>query len=109
MGEDLVVYRTRSGIVRAVDPYCPHLRAHLGDGEWVDGERIVCPFHSFAYDVDGACILTGYATKPPPQARLAHRPGDGPIGLYRRWARQFYGPAVANEPPLHAKPPVLRR
>jgi phenylpropionate dioxygenase-like ring-hydroxylating dioxygenase large terminal subunit len=25
MGEDVVVYRTRAGAVRAVRPYCPHL------------------------------------------------------------------------------------
>ncbi|MGH3028449.1 MAG: Rieske 2Fe-2S domain-containing protein [Gaiellaceae bacterium] len=85
MGEDLVVYRTRSGIVRAVDPYCPHLGAHLGHGGWVDDERIVCPFHSFAYDVDGACVRTGYGTKPPAQARLAHRPVRELNGLLLVW------------------------
>ncbi|MEV6419914.1 Rieske 2Fe-2S domain-containing protein [Streptomyces sp. NPDC051662] len=50
MGEDLVAYRTREGIVRVVDPYCPHLGAHLGFGGLVDGENIVCPFHHFAYE-----------------------------------------------------------
>jgi nitrite reductase/ring-hydroxylating ferredoxin subunit len=72
MGEDLVVYRTRSGVVRVVEPYCPHLGAHLGHGGWVQGEEIVCPFHHFAFGVDGACVRTGYGTRPP-VARLVQR------------------------------------
>jgi cholesterol 7-desaturase len=70
MGEELVVYRTRSGAVRVVDPYCPHLGAHIGHGGWVDGEDIVCPFHHFAFGTDGTCVRTGYGTRPP-AARLA--------------------------------------
>lgn len=72
MGEDLVVYRTRKGLVRVVEPYCPHLGAHLGHGGWVDGEEIVCPFHHFAFGTDGACVRTGYGTRPP-AARLVQR------------------------------------
>ncbi|MGN6189899.1 MAG: Rieske 2Fe-2S domain-containing protein [Conexibacter sp.] len=72
MGEDLVVYRTRSGIVRVVEPYCPHLGAHLGYGGWVDGEEIVCPFHHFAFGADGRCVRTGYGTRPP-AVRLRQR------------------------------------
>ncbi|MGK5731259.1 Rieske 2Fe-2S domain-containing protein [Streptomyces sp. URMC 124] len=72
MGEDIVLYRTRSGLVRAVRPFCPHLGAHLGHGGTVDGEDILCPFHGFAYAPDGACVRTGYGA-PPPRARLALR------------------------------------
>jgi nitrite reductase/ring-hydroxylating ferredoxin subunit len=72
MGEDLVVYRTRSGVVRVVEPYCPHLGAHLGYGGSVDGEEIVCPFHRFAFDPSGTCVRTGYGTRPP-VARLVQR------------------------------------
>jgi nitrite reductase/ring-hydroxylating ferredoxin subunit len=85
MGEDLVVYRTRSGAVRAVAPHCPHLGAHLGHGGRVDGELLVCPFHHFAYDVDGACVRTGYGTKPPAKARLAQRPLRETNGLLLVW------------------------
>jgi nitrite reductase/ring-hydroxylating ferredoxin subunit len=72
MGEDLVVYRTRSGAVRVVEPYCPHLGAHLGYGGRVEGEDLICPFHHFAFDPSGACVRTGYGTRPP-AARLAQR------------------------------------
>lgn len=64
-GEDIVVYRTRQGRVRVVNPYCPHLGAHLGFGGRVEGEDLVCPFHHFAFAPDGRCVRTGYGTRPP--------------------------------------------
>lgn len=85
MGEDLVVYRTRSGRLRVVRPYCPHLGAHLGFGGRVDGEDIVCPFHNFAFDPDGTCVRTGYGTNPP-KAKLTHwtaREVNGAIWVWR--------------------------
>lgn len=85
MGDDVVVYRTRSGVARAVAPYCPHLGAHLGYGGWVDGELIVCPFHSFAYDSAGSCVRTGYGTKPPAKACLIQRPLHEGNGLLLVW------------------------
>ncbi len=72
MGEDLVVYRTRGGVLRAVEPYCPHLGAHLGHGGRVEGEDIVCPFHRFAFDPSGACVRTGYGTRPPVARLVQH-------------------------------------
>ncbi|MFJ9697059.1 aromatic ring-hydroxylating dioxygenase subunit alpha [Kitasatospora sp. NPDC101183] len=54
-GEDVVVYRTRRGTVRAVGAHCPHLGAHLGAGGHVRGEDLVCPFHGFAFGPDGSC------------------------------------------------------
>ena len=85
MGDELVVYRTRSGIVRAVPPHCPHLGAHLGRGGRVDGELLVCPFHGFAYDDSGACVRTGYGTRPPVKARLAQRVVRETNGLLLVW------------------------
>jgi nitrite reductase/ring-hydroxylating ferredoxin subunit len=85
MGEDVVVYRTRSGLVRVVQPYCPHLGAHLGYGGTVEGEEIVCPFHRFAFGPDGACTRTGYGTRPP-KARLGQltaREANGAIMVWR--------------------------
>ncbi|MBD0691899.1 aromatic ring-hydroxylating oxygenase subunit alpha [Streptomyces sp. CBMA123] len=55
MGEDVVLYRTRRGAVRAIGPHCPHLGAHFGAGGRVHGEDLVCPFHGFAFASDGSC------------------------------------------------------
>ncbi|OLZ67472.1 hypothetical protein AV521_24230 [Streptomyces sp. IMTB 2501] len=70
MGDDIVLYRTRDGRPRAVDPYCPHLGAHLGAGGTVHGQNLVCPFHHFTFAPDGTCV--GTPDGPPPRARLRH-------------------------------------
>ncbi|HLW02763.1 MAG TPA: Rieske 2Fe-2S domain-containing protein [Ktedonobacterales bacterium] len=70
MGQQLVLFRTQSGAACVVDAYCPHLGAHFGHGGTVLGEVIRCPFHGFCFDQRGACVATGYGTKPPPTARL---------------------------------------
>jgi len=83
MGKDVVLYRTRSGLPRAVEPYCPHLGAHLGDGK-IEGEEIVCPYHKFAFAPDGRCVRTGCGDKPP-QARLESRHVRDWNGLIAVW------------------------
>ncbi|MER0241856.1 Rieske 2Fe-2S domain-containing protein, partial [Streptomyces sp. HSW2009] len=70
MGEDVVLYRTAGGRVRATEPHCPHMGAHLGYGATVCEEDLVCPFHHFRFGPDGTCVRTGYGTAPP-KARLA--------------------------------------
>lgn len=84
MGEELVLYRTESGAVRASEPYCPHLGAHLGRGGKIVGETMVCPFHHFAFAADGHCLHTPSGIKPP-QARLAHRTVQEWNGLILVW------------------------
>jgi nitrite reductase/ring-hydroxylating ferredoxin subunit len=70
-GEELVVFRTRSGQARVLDPFCPHLGAHLGHGGRVMGETIRCPFHGWQYDgQSGACTHIPYCERIPPKARV---------------------------------------
>lgn len=64
-GKEVVLYRTQSGAINAVDPICPHLGAHLGHGGSVVGETLRCPFHGFRFDRSGSCVATGYDTTPP--------------------------------------------
>lgn len=84
MGQELVVYRTRSGQVRTVDPYCPHLGAHLGHGGKVEGENLVCPFHGLAFNPEGHCIRTGIGQKPP-CAKLPHKQTRESNGVVLVW------------------------
>ncbi len=69
-GQDLVLFRTRSGIPAVMDAYCTHLGAHLGQGGAVEGEMIRCPFHYFCFDTSGTCVSTPYASKIPPKATI---------------------------------------
>ncbi len=67
-GEELVLFRTRSGSVGVLDAYCAHLGAHLGEGGRVVGESVRCPFHGWQYDTSGACVAIPYCDKIPPKA-----------------------------------------
>ena len=70
-GEELVLFRTRSGQARVVDAFCPHLGAHLGHGGRVIGETIRCPFHGWQYDgQSGACTTIPYCERIPAKARV---------------------------------------
>ncbi len=75
-GQELVIFRTRSGVVNVLDAYCPHLGAHLGEGGRVLGESIRCPIHVWQYDGSGKCVAIPYLKDGPipPAARLRSWP-----------------------------------
>ena len=65
VGQQLVLFRTESGQAHVVEPFCPHLGAHIGIGGSVDGEHITCPFHAWQFDGDGLCQHIPYANPLP--------------------------------------------
>ena len=102
---DLVIFRGRDGSVGVLDAYCPHLGAHLGFGR-VEGNRIICPFHHWEFDVTGVCLKIPHAQMIPKKAALRMWPvreANRVIQVYHHAAQH---PAV-NEPatfaPLEAK------
>ncbi len=84
-GQDLVVFRTESGVVSVFDPFCPHLGAHLGHGGRVEGERLRCPFHGWAFDVEGTCREIAYAKRIPENARAKRWPTLERFGFVFVW------------------------
>jgi 3-ketosteroid 9alpha-monooxygenase subunit A len=52
-GTEFVLWRGEDGAVHAVDPYCPHLGAHLGFGGEVVGNDLRCPFHHWSFNGGG--------------------------------------------------------
>src|SRR3970040_1801534 len=52
LGEDLVVYRDKTGRYGLVGEHCPHRKASLAFGR-VDEEGIRCPYHGWKYDRTG--------------------------------------------------------
>ena len=69
-GENLVLFRTESGVPAVLDAYCPHLGAHLGHGGKVQQESVACPFHGWRFNPAGECVEVPYAKKNAPQGRL---------------------------------------
>jgi len=55
LGEELVIYRDRSGQLGIVDKYCAHRRASLAYGV-VEENGIRCQYHGWKYDETGRCI-----------------------------------------------------
>ncbi|MFJ4689106.1 aromatic ring-hydroxylating dioxygenase subunit alpha [Streptomyces sp. NPDC088789] len=108
-GQDVVLYRTRKGTVRATRPYCPHLGAHLGGGK-VRGEELRCPFHHFTFDTDGTCTGTPY-DRQVPKLSLAMMPVREQAGLIMVWYHPDGEPPDWEVPPLPphgTHRPVLR-
>jgi 5,5'-dehydrodivanillate O-demethylase len=55
LGEDLVLFRDRSGHFGLIAEFCPHRRASLAYGiPETDGIR--CPYHGWKFDGAGTCI-----------------------------------------------------
>lgn len=48
----IVIFRGKSGVVKALDAFCPHLGADLGNGR-VIGENIQCYFHQWEFSGTG--------------------------------------------------------
>lgn len=54
-GRELVLYRGEDGKAVCLDAYCPHMGAHLAEGE-VDGDGLRCFFHHWKFDGSGECV-----------------------------------------------------
>jgi nitrite reductase (NADH) small subunit len=64
-GQNIAVFRTRSGEVYAVQAACPHRGGPLADG-LVGGATLICPLHAWKFDLAtgqalfGDCGITTY-------------------------------------------------
>jgi 5,5'-dehydrodivanillate O-demethylase len=72
MGEDLVVYKDRSGIYGLVDRQCPHRRADLSYG-YVEDCGLRCNYHGWLFDESGRCIDQPFEETAHPQANFKDR------------------------------------
>lgn len=97
-GEDLVLFRDKSGRVGLLGDHCAHRGASLCYGR-LEERGISCPYHGWLYDIQGNILET------PPErndAIIKHvkqkaYPVRALAGLY--WA--YFGPVPAPELPLY--------
>ncbi len=90
---ELVIWRDADGSIACQEAYCPHLGAHLGWGGTVEGKRIRCPFHGWAFDCEGVNVEIPYADRPNRKAHLRSFPVREHAGIVFAW----YHPA-GDEP-----------
>lgn len=96
MGRDLAIYRGEDNIVRVVDAFCPHMGAHLAEGN-VEGNSLRCFFHHWCFDQTGVCTeIPCLNKKPPSHLRIKHWHTEEKYGLIWVW--------VGEEEPPHPVP-----
>jgi nitrite reductase/ring-hydroxylating ferredoxin subunit len=84
-GKELVVFRRSDGVIKVLDAYCPHMGAHLGHGGVLKDDELVCPFHAWQFNGDGACTTIPYAQKVPPRAKVDCWPVNEVNGAIMVW------------------------
>jgi phthalate 4,5-dioxygenase oxygenase subunit len=74
LGEDLVIFRTRSGTVGLIAAYCPHRLGPLFFGR-VENDGLRCPYHGWKFAPSGECMQM--PNVPPDQQFTSdiHHPG----------------------------------
>jgi nitrite reductase (NADH) small subunit len=82
-GRRIAVFHLRSGEVRAVQARCPHKDGPLADG-LTGGGVVVCPYHSWKFDlgtglpVFGTCGLTVHSARLSPDGQIVVTLDDTP-------------------------------
>lgn len=69
----IVIFRGEDGRIRALNGFCPHMGANLGDGAVV-GNTVQCPFHQWQWGDGGRCMHIPYHDAIPPAARIDEWP-----------------------------------
>jgi len=77
LGEELVVFRDRSGRVGVLDAHCVHRGASLEYGR-IEAEGIRCCYHGWLFSTDGTCL---------------EQPGEPPASRFREKVAQPFYPA----------------
>lgn len=98
--EPIVFYRTEDGAPIALADRCVHRRFPLSQSK-LDGDRVVCGYHGFTYEPDGACVYV------PGQARIPRtaRVNAYPVVEQDSFIWVFIGdPKLADERPIPRAP-----
>lgn len=99
LARDLVLWRGQDGKPHVMDAYCPHLGANIALGGRVENNNIVCPYHWWEYDENGANVHIPYSNRTNRKARLRSYPTMDCNGFVMFW----YHPDPAC-PPLWDQP-----
>ena len=69
LGEDLILYKDRSGTFGLMEPHCAHRRMNIIYGI-PEEHGLRCPYHGWLYDETGQCIEQPYEETEDPEARF---------------------------------------
>jgi len=74
MGEDLVLYRDRSGRLGLIDRWCSHRRVNMAYGV-VEADGLRCQYHGWKFDHTGACAEQPFEETVHPDGRFKEKCG----------------------------------
>lgn len=83
LGQNFVLFRDESGKAHCLSDVCLHRGGSLAGG-WTNGNCVVCPYHGWRYDGDGAVAFIpseGEDFKPPKRARIDSYPVEERYGM----------------------------
>lgn len=87
-GTEFVLWRGEDGTLRAVDPFCPHLGAHLGVNSDVVGNDLRCPYHHWTFNGEGGVTGIPYTKVIAPSMKrscLPNWPVEESAGVIYVW------------------------
>lgn len=84
LGLDLVIYRTESGRVAALEDRCAHRLAPLSMGSVV-GEHLRCGYHGAEFAADGRCVCVPGQDQVPERAQVRSFPARERYGFVWVW------------------------
>jgi 5,5'-dehydrodivanillate O-demethylase oxygenase subunit len=105
LGEDLVLYRDRSGTYGLVRERCSHRGASLYYG-FVEDDGIRCPYHGWKYDACGQCIEQPFEN---PEAAFKEKVRHPAYPVVKRAGLLFAYMGPLEKKPLLPKWDVLMR
>jgi vanillate O-demethylase monooxygenase subunit len=95
LGERIVIWRTGSGAVHALEDRCVHRLAPLSLGR-CEGERLRCMYHGLLFDPDGTVVEIPGQDTIPPRARVR----SYPVEVRHSWVWVWMGQPDAADPAL---------
>jgi phenylpropionate dioxygenase-like ring-hydroxylating dioxygenase large terminal subunit len=84
LGDDVVLYRTSSGSVAALEDLCPHRFTPLSMGR-LKGDAIECGYHGMTFDCRGECVRIPGQAIIPRNAKVRAYPIQENMGLAWIW------------------------
>ena len=99
LDEPIVVYRTSTGAIAALEDRCCHRHAPLSVGRR-EGDDLRCLYHGLRFDASGHCVeipgIAATGAKLPAKLRVR----SYPVALHRKWVFVWMGDAAQADPGL---------
>lgn len=105
LGDPVVVFRTASGELGALEDRCSHRAMPLSAGH-IDGEIVRCCYHGVEFDRSGVCVRIPNQTRIPPAANVRFYPVTEKDHLIWIWMGEpgAADPTLIIDNPEHSHP-----